>query len=141
MHHAFFYGSLPSLHDNGLKMPNFTFYGRRRQATKNFFSLLTITLSFLAIQFWESPSHLGHVHTIADGYGVNVVVNFLSQVFFFHCFWIWVAFVPPRKSDRMELLFTHKHGCGDAISVTERSCAAPISKVESQISDRCSCCS
>ena len=56
----------------------------RRQ--KFFFSLLTITLSFLGIQFWESPSHLGHVHTIADGYGVNVVVNFLSQVFFFPLF-------------------------------------------------------
>ena len=31
-----------------------------------------------------------------------------------------------------------KNGCGGAISVTERSCAAPISKVVSHISDSCS---
>ena len=35
-------------------------------------------------------------------------------------------------------LFTHKNGCGGAISVTERSRVAAICKVESQISDRCS---
>ena len=36
------------------------------------------------------------------------------------------------------LLFIHKNGCGDAISETERSCAATIFKVESHISYRCS---
>ena len=35
-----------------------------------------------------------------------------------------IAFAPPRESYRMQLLFTHKNGCGGAISVTERSCAA-----------------
>ena len=30
----------------------------------------------------------------------------------------------------------HDHGCGGAISVTERRCAAPISKVERYISER-----
>ena len=49
-----------------------------------------------------------------------------------------IDFVPARKQDRIGLLFTHKNGDIGAISVTERSCAAPISKVESQISDRCS---
>ena len=29
------------------------------------------------------------------------------------------------------LLFTQENGCGGAISVTERRCAAPISKVDS----------
>ena len=50
----------------------------------------------------------------------------------------WIAFTPPRKSYRIELLFTHKNCCGGAFSVTEQSCAAPMSKVESQISKRCS---
>ena len=49
-----------------------------------------------------------------------------------------IAFAPPRKSSRIELLFTHKNASGGAISGTERDCAASISKVESQISDRCS---
>ena len=33
------------------------------------------------------------------------------------------------------VLFTLKKCCGGALSVTKRSCAAPISKVESHISD------
>ena len=36
VHHAFLYISLPSLHDYDVKMPNFTFYGGRKQATMNF---------------------------------------------------------------------------------------------------------
>ena len=49
-----------------------------------------------------------------------------------------IAFAPPRESYRIELLFTHKNCCGGAFSVTEQSCAAPMCKVESQISKRCS---
>ena len=49
-----------------------------------------------------------------------------------------VAFAPARKLYRIVLLFTRKNGDFGAISVTERSCAASISKVESYISDRCS---
>ena len=37
--------------------------------------------------------------------------------------------IPDRAS-------VHKNGCGGAISVTERSCVLPISKVEVHISDR-----
>ena len=48
-----------------------------------------------------------------------------------------MAFAPARKSCRIGLLFTHNGDFG-AISVTERSCAAPISKVKSHILDRCS---
>ena len=44
-----------------------------------------------------------------------------------------VAFAPARKLYRIGLLFTRKNGDFGAISVTERSCAAPISKVESYI--------
>ena len=33
VHHAFLYISLPSLHDYDGKMPNFTCYGGRKQAT------------------------------------------------------------------------------------------------------------
>ena len=46
-----------------------------------------------------------------------------------------IVFAPPRKSYRLGLLFTHKNGDFGAISVTERSCAAPISKVERDIAD------
>ena len=35
-HHAFLYISLPSLHDYDVKMPYFTFYGGRKQATTKF---------------------------------------------------------------------------------------------------------
>ena len=49
-----------------------------------------------------------------------------------------IAFAPARKPYRIRLLFTHENGDFGAISVTERSCAAPISKLMSPISDRCS---
>ena len=42
------------------------------------------------------------------------------------------VFAPPKKSYPIGILFTHKHGCRGAISVTGRSCAALISKVERQ---------
>ena len=47
-----------------------------------------------------------------------------------------IALAPSRKSNRIRLLFTDKNGDFGAISVKERSCALPISKVESYISDR-----
>ena len=46
----------------------------------------------------------------------------------------WIAFVPAQKPYRIGILFTRKNGDFGAISVTERSCAAPISKVERHIS-------
>ena len=36
LHHALLYISLPSLYDYDVKMPNFTLYGGRKQATTNF---------------------------------------------------------------------------------------------------------
>ena len=47
----------------------------------------------------------------------------------------WIAFVPPRKSYRIGILYTHMNGDFDAISMTERNCVRPISKVESHVLD------
>ena len=41
-HNAFLYISLPSLHDYSVKLPNFMFYGGRKQATTNFLSFSKI---------------------------------------------------------------------------------------------------
>ena len=46
-----------------------------------------------------------------------------------------IAFAPLLKSYQLALLrFTHKSGCGGAISVKERSAAAANSKVERHVS-------
>ena len=47
-----------------------------------------------------------------------------------------IALVPAQKQYRIELLFTHKNGDFGAISVTEGSCAAQISRVHRQILER-----
>ena len=47
-----------------------------------------------------------------------------------------IAVVSTRKPNRRGLPLTGKNGDFSAISVTERSCAAPILKVERYISDR-----
>ena len=47
----------------------------------------------------------------------------------------WIAFVPPRKSYRIRILFTHMNGDFDTISMTEQNCVTPISKVESHALD------
>ena len=47
-----------------------------------------------------------------------------------------VAVVSTRKPNRRGLPLTSKNGDFSAITVTERSCAAPILKVERYISDR-----
>ena len=45
----------------------------------------------------------------------------------------WIAFVPPLKSYRIGILFTHMNGDFDAISMTERNCVTSISKVETHV--------
>ena len=37
VHHTFLYISFPFLHDYDVKMPNFAFYGERKQATTKFY--------------------------------------------------------------------------------------------------------
>ena len=46
VHHAFLYISLPSQHDHGVKMPIFTFYGGRKQATSKFSSVSLSELGY-----------------------------------------------------------------------------------------------
>ena len=46
-----------------------------------------------------------------------------------------IAFPPAQKPYRIGIQFTHKNGDFEAISLTERICAARISKLESHISD------
>ena len=50
----------------------------------------------------------------------------------------WIVFAPAQKPYRIAILFTHKNSDSGAISVTERSYAAPIPQVERHISDSCS---
>ena len=47
-----------------------------------------------------------------------------------------IAFAQALKPYRTGLLFTHKNSDFGAISVTEKSCVAQISEVESRKSDR-----
>ena len=46
------------------------------------------------------------------------------------------SFTPARKPFQIDLQSTHNNSDFGAISVTERSCASPILKVERYISDR-----
>ena len=57
---------------------------------------------------------------------VIVMVAFTRAVFTLY----WTAFGPTRQLFRIEPLFTHENDDFGAISVTERSRAAPILKVE-----------
>ena len=50
VHHTFSYSSFPSLHDYNVKMPNFTLYGGRKQATTKFSCFLWTCIWFLGIQ-------------------------------------------------------------------------------------------
>ena len=43
VHHAFLYISLPLLHEHNVKMPLFTFYGGRKQATTKFYFFLNLS--------------------------------------------------------------------------------------------------
>ena len=58
MHHAFLYISLPLfLHDYDVNMPNFAFYGGRKQATTNYDFSLCTWIGCLGIQRQEgSPT-------------------------------------------------------------------------------------
>ena len=52
--HAFLYISLPSLHDYDGKMPNFTIYGGRKQATAKFSFSFYTWIWFLVIRLKKS---------------------------------------------------------------------------------------
>ena len=50
VHDAFLYSCLPSLHDYNMKLPNFKFYGGRKQVTTKFSCSLWTCIWFLGIQ-------------------------------------------------------------------------------------------
>ena len=57
VHHTFLYISFPFLHDYDVKMPNFAFYGGRKQATTKFYFSYCTRIWCLEIQLQEgSPT-------------------------------------------------------------------------------------
>ena len=57
VHHTFLYISFPFLHDYDVKMPNFAFYGGRKQATTKFYFSYCTWIWCLGIQLQEgSPT-------------------------------------------------------------------------------------
>ena len=57
VHHTFLYISFPFLHDDDVKMPNFAFYGGRKQATTKFYFSFWAWIWSLEIQLQEgSPT-------------------------------------------------------------------------------------
>ena len=53
VHHTFLYISFPFLHDYDVKMPNFAFYGGRKQATTKFYFSFSALIWSLEIQLQE----------------------------------------------------------------------------------------
>ena len=53
VHHTFLYISFPFLHDYDVKMPNFAFYGGRKQATAKF---------YFSFRGWLWPASGGFVY-------------------------------------------------------------------------------
>ena len=51
VHHTFLYISVPFLHDYDVKMPNFAFYGGRKQATTKSYSLSELEFGPLKFSF------------------------------------------------------------------------------------------
>ena len=83
MHHAFLYISLPSLHDNDVKMPNCKFYGGRKQATTNLFFL---SLNLSAVLKKSTPGKFGYNYN-SQQTGINATkiektgIHFKTDVF------------------------------------------------------------
>ena len=81
MHHAFFYISLPSLHDYYVKVPNFTFCRGREQ--KNDFLFLFL---FDTVFYNSTPEKFGSIWRI-QRVGISAIkfevarIHFLSGVF------------------------------------------------------------
>ena len=63
VHHTFLYISSPSLHDQDVKMPNFTFYGERKQGTTNFFFLF---LNLSPVPLKSTPGKFAYFHIFSE---------------------------------------------------------------------------
>ena len=61
VHHTFLYISLPSLHNNDVKMLNFMFYRGHKQAATNFLSSFLTWIRLLGIQLQKSSRALDKV--------------------------------------------------------------------------------
>ena len=73
VHHAFLCISLPALHDHDVKMPNFTFYGVRKQVTtKCCFSFCT--------WIWSQEFNSGRVQTAKQSVFLRIQVRASSQI-------------------------------------------------------------
>ena len=59
VHHNFLYISFPFLHDYDVKMPNFPFYGGRKQATTKFYFSFWAWIWSLEIQLQEGSPTIG----------------------------------------------------------------------------------
>ena len=61
VHHTFLYISFPFLHDYDVKMPNFAFYGGRKQATTKFYFSFWAWIWSLEIQLQEGSPTIDEV--------------------------------------------------------------------------------
>ena len=71
VHHTFLYISFPFLHDYEVKMPNFKFYGERKQATTKFYFSFWAWICSLEIQLQEGSPTIDRLKT---------QIHFLSDV-------------------------------------------------------------
>ena len=77
VHHTFLYISFPFLHDYDVKMPNFAFYGGRKQATTKFYFSFWAWIWSLEIQLQEgSPKWVGMIAIKTE----RTQIHFLSDV-------------------------------------------------------------
>ena len=79
VYHAFLYISFPFLHDYDVKMPNFAFYGGRKQATTKFYFSFWAWIWFLEIQLREgSPI----IDKVSAWVGIIAVKTEKTQIHF-----------------------------------------------------------
>ena len=81
-----------------------------KRSNKTNHDLLPAFIGYTKFLPLTRPYHVRHIHTMPLGSCVS--------------------------TSRIEIVFTHKNGDFAAISITERSCTAPISKMEPHISDK-----
>ena len=87
-----------------------TLSGTNQRSNKTNHDLLPAFIGYTKFLPLTRPYHVRHIHTMPLGSCVS--------------------------TSRIEIVFTHKNGDFAAISITERSCTAPISKMEPHISDK-----
>ena len=102
MQHTFLYISLPSLHDYGVKIPNFTFYGGRKRATTN--------LSFSFKTWVGSPIH--QLQENLPTFDIFSELEWARQSLEKREFILRVRFSLPSPSSRLKLPSMDSSGSG-----------------------------